>query len=215
MREDSDLKLAEIESSRRSACSSSLPEPPAVRERLVQEIQFFVSYLRQKSEERGQVVYPLLNSPDNRDLLDYVARSSLKEDRDLMSRGSSASGGTCSRPMSAVSSRDGRETPLRLHTPTSEEGRYVVHSNKCARSTLYYMHIHKEAICTVFLCLHHSSQSSYVCSQTSMLSDRVEAINQHVNAFDIDAVVKHLRSVTVCCTLSLHAILDAMLLYSC
>ena len=30
-----------------------------------------------------------------------------------------------------------------------------------------------------------------------MLSDRVEAVNQHVNVFDIDAVVKHLRSVTV------------------
>lgn len=30
-----------------------------------------------------------------------------------------------------------------------------------------------------------------------MLSDRVEAVNQQVNAFDIDAVVKHLRSVTL------------------
>ena len=32
-----------------------------------------------------------------------------------------------------------------------------------------------------------------------MLSDRVEAVNQHVNAFDIDSVVKHLRSVTLHC----------------
>ena len=38
-----------------------------------------------------------------------------------------------------------------------------------------------------------------VCSQVSMLSDRVEAVNQHVNVFDIDAVVKHLRSVTLYC----------------
>ena len=126
VREDSDLKLAEMADSRKSASSSSLPEPPAVRERLVQEIQFFVSYLRQKSEEKGHAVDPLLNSPDSQEILDYVARSSLKGDRDLMSRGSSASGETCSRPMSAVSSRDGRETPLRLHTPTSEEGRYAL-----------------------------------------------------------------------------------------
>ena len=134
VREESDLKLAEVEASRQSASSSSLPEPPEVRERLVQEIQFFVGYLQQKSEEKGQAVDPLLNSPDSREILDYVARSSLKGDRDLMSRGSSTSGGTCSRPMSAVSSRDGRETPLRLHTPTSEEGRYVLHTciNRCA-----------------------------------------------------------------------------------
>ena len=130
VREDSDLKLAEMEASRRPASSSSLPEPPAVRERLIQEIQFFVGYLRQKSEEKGQSMDPLLSLPDNREILDYVDRSSLKGDRDLMSRGSSASGGTCSRPMSAVSSRDGRETPLRLHTPTSEEGRYAVYSSR-------------------------------------------------------------------------------------
>ena len=135
VREDSDLKLAEMEASRQSASSSSLPEPPAVRERLIQEIQFFVGYLQQKSEEKGQAADPLLSSPDNREVLDYVARSSLKGDRDLISRGSSASGGTCSRPVSAVSSRDGRETPLRLHTPTSDEGRYVVHSSRCACSS--------------------------------------------------------------------------------
>ena len=126
IRQDSDLKLAQIEASKQSMGSSSLPEPPALRERLVQEIQFFVGYLRQKSEEKGHSVGPLLNSPDNREILDYVAHSSLKGDRGLTSRGSSASGGTCSRPMSAVSSRDGRETPLRLHTPTSEEGRYSI-----------------------------------------------------------------------------------------
>lgn len=123
VREDSDMKLAEMEASKQSASSCSLPEPPAVRERLIREIQFFVSYLRQKSEEKGQTVDPLLSSPDNREILDYVATSNLKGDRELMSRGSSASGGTCSRPMSAVSSRDGRETPLRLHTPTSDNGR--------------------------------------------------------------------------------------------
>ena len=128
VRQDSDLKLTQVEASKQSESSSILPEPPAVRERLVQEIQFFVSYLRQKSEEKGHVVGPLLNSPDNREILDYVARLNVKGDRELTSRGSSASGGTCSRPMSAVSSRDGRETPLRFHTPTSEDGRY---DNRC------------------------------------------------------------------------------------
>ena len=112
---------------------SSLPEPPAVRERLVQEIQFFMDYLKQKAEERGNSpanvgnprIGRLLDSPENKDVFDYVACSSSKTERGLTSRGSSASGSMCSRPMSAVSSRDGRETPLRLHTPNSasEEGR--------------------------------------------------------------------------------------------
>ena len=123
VREDSDLEVAEIGT---SEMPTSLPEPPAVRERLVQEIQFFVEYLKQRSEEKGQAVGPLVNSPGNREILNYVARSNFKGDRELMSRGSSGSGGTCSRPMSAVSLNDGRETPLRLHTPTSEEGRYVL-----------------------------------------------------------------------------------------
>ena len=129
---DSDSKLAQLEESRRSVSLSSLPEPPAVRERLVQEIQFFVDYLKQKSEERNHSPANLgggrlLNSPENKDVFDYVARSSLKGERDLTSRGSSASGSLCSRPVSAVSSRDGRETPLRLHTPSSNsrEGRYT------------------------------------------------------------------------------------------
>ena len=107
-----------------------------MRERLIQEIQFFVGYLRQKSEERGHSVGRLLTSPDNKDILDYVAQSNLKGERELFSRGSSASAGSmCSRPMSAVSSKDGRETPLRLHTPTSasEDGRY------CNMAT--YMHL--------------------------------------------------------------------------
>ena len=123
VRQDSDVKLADSVASRQSKSSSILPEPPAVRERLVQEIQFFVGYLEQKSKERGNSVGPSLSSPDNKDILDYVARSNLKGERDLISRGSSTSGG--SRPMSAVSSKDGRETPLRLHTPTSasEDGR--------------------------------------------------------------------------------------------
>lgn len=131
MHQDSDSKLAQIEAARHST-SPCLPEPPAMRERLIQEIQFFVGYLRQKSEERGNSVGRLLSSPDNKDILDYVAHSSLKGERESSSRGSSAgAGSTCSRPMSAVSSKDGRETPLRLHTPTSagEDGRY---SNKPA-----------------------------------------------------------------------------------
>lgn len=123
-----------------------------MRERLVQEIQFFVSYLKQKAEEKGHSaaavangVGRLLDSPDNKDVFDYVARSSLKGERDLISRGSSASGSVCSRPMSAVSSRDGRETPLRLHTPNSasEGGRYdvILVTRKYMRQLVYTRHV--------------------------------------------------------------------------
>lgn len=141
MHQDSDSKLAQIEAARHSK-SLCLPEPPAVRERLIQEIQFFVGYLRQKSEERGQRVGHLLTSPDNKDIFDYVAHLSLKGERELFSRGSSMSAGsTCSRPMSAVSSKDGRETPLRLHTPTSvsEDGRY---SKIPAYMYMHHIHIY-------------------------------------------------------------------------
>lgn len=119
--------MAQIEASRRSLTSPSLPEPPAVRERLIQEIQFFVGYLKQKLDDKGDTVGGrLLSSPDNKEIFDYITHnSSSKGERGLISRGSSASGSTCSRPMSAVSSRDGHETPLRVHTPTSasEDGR--------------------------------------------------------------------------------------------
>ena len=35
-------------------------------------------------------------------------------------------GSRCGRPPSAISSRDGRDTPLRRATPTSQDGRYRV-----------------------------------------------------------------------------------------
>ena len=151
MRQDSDSKFAQIETAR-SSMSPCLPEPPAMRERLVQEIQFFVEYIRQKAEERGQSTGHLLTSPDNKDIIDYVARSSLKGERELLSRGSSASAGsTCSRPMSAVSSKDGRETPLRLHTPssTSEDGRCNNRPSCMQCIHTWYMYIHPYIVDTL------------------------------------------------------------------
>ena len=53
-----------------------LPEPPLARERLVQEIQFLVDHLQQQQQRRqmgGRSVSAL--SEENRDILDYVARS--------------------------------------------------------------------------------------------------------------------------------------------
>ena len=56
-----------------------LPEPPAVRERLVQEIQFFVEYLQQQQQRQWQggsgVAVSALAEENSRAILDYVARS--------------------------------------------------------------------------------------------------------------------------------------------
>ena len=55
-----------------------LPEPPAVRERLVQEIQFFVEYLQQQQRQRqggSGVAVSTLAEENSRAILDYVART--------------------------------------------------------------------------------------------------------------------------------------------
>ena len=89
----------------------------------------------------------------------------------------SRSSGGGSRPMSVVSSRDGRETPLR-YTPSSEEGR----SETVAAYSLIFLPLH---VASPLLPISLPSP----CSQSSVLSEHMET----VSAMDIDAVVKHLR----------------------
>ena len=76
----------------------------------------------------------------------------------------------CGRPQSAVSSSDGRDTPLRRATPSSQDGRY-----KIIATTLKDI-----AVC------HHYSQSS-------VLSSGSGSIVENVSLTDIDSTVQHLR----------------------
>ena len=39
-----------------ASANPRLPEPPALRERLIQEVRFFVEHLRQKSVESGRLI---------------------------------------------------------------------------------------------------------------------------------------------------------------
>lgn len=95
-----------------------LAEPPELRQRLVQEIIFFVEHLKKQSKQS------LIKQDENRDILSYVESESVRSGRcDSSDSGSSVSVGI--RPLSSVSSQDGRETPLRPLTPASQSGRFV------------------------------------------------------------------------------------------
>nr|XP_006825597.1 PREDICTED: coiled-coil domain-containing protein 24-like [Saccoglossus kowalevskii] len=89
--------------------SNPLPEPPRVRESLVNHIRLLLGSLKDKRDggrDSGVVL-----ADCNIDVLDYVLH-------DTTSSGSSASS-TPKRPSTAASVRDGRETPLRI-TPCSD-----------------------------------------------------------------------------------------------
>lgn len=95
-----------------------LAEPPELRQRLVQEITFFVEHLKKQSKQS------FITQDKNRDILNYVENESVRSGRcDSSDSGSCVSVGT--RPLSAVSSQDDRETPLRPLTPGSQSGRFV------------------------------------------------------------------------------------------
>lgn len=103
VREETDSELL------RASVPGSLPEPPAVRERLLQEVLFFVDYLQQKGAGLEVSSGSGLTSHDCA-VISYISRNK------------SASGRrSVERPRSAVTSLDGCDTPLR-HTPSSEEG---------------------------------------------------------------------------------------------
>ena len=108
VREDTDVTLSR---------PSRLPEPPHVRERLVKEIKFFVDSLQKRS---GALPSTITSSR----VVEYVnlsSTSSVPEQGRGESSVSRRSGG--SRPDSAVSSWDGRDTPLRSGSSSGRQGR--------------------------------------------------------------------------------------------
>nr|XP_054764779.1 coiled-coil domain-containing protein 24-like [Lytechinus pictus] len=86
-----------------------LPEPPGMRENLKTHIRMLLECVREKAKEEGRDVDGVL-SRHNSDILDYV--------NDELPRNTSPGLGF-QRPGSSRSSRDGRETPMRM-TPSSD-----------------------------------------------------------------------------------------------
>ena len=86
-----------IISSGRTPLHSFLAEPPHTRERLIQEIQFFISHLQRK-EATNSISFISKVDPKHFHVVDYLAN---------------VGGVGRDRPQSAVSARDGRETPRR------------------------------------------------------------------------------------------------------
>ena len=134
MRED--LNTSSPSQSLSSHCEYRLAEPPEVRQRLIKEILFFIEHLEQKSAERQQ--HSLINQDKNREILQYVEATTRHNERGNSGHSSrcGSDGGSCvsvgsgrwssgSRPKSALSSQDGRETPLRTLTPGTADGRYM------------------------------------------------------------------------------------------
>ncbi|XP_072046071.1 coiled-coil domain-containing protein 24-like [Amphiura filiformis] len=87
-----------------------LPEPPLVRESLCSHIRLLLESLREKAKEEGRDSGISL-SKHNSDVIDYAIE-------DSGSRGCSP-GVNNKRPGTAMSGRDGRETPMRM-TPCSD-----------------------------------------------------------------------------------------------
>lgn len=110
MREDADDVISTRET---PLISSHLAEPPHVRERLILEIKFFVSYLGKKAN--GSLNITSANDRDHAHLIDYV--TCVDEPKLGMGRKS--------RPRSSISSKHGRETPLRSSPSGGANGRCV------------------------------------------------------------------------------------------
>lgn len=88
-----------------------LPEPPGQRDRLIQEIQFFVENVKEKAKNNGMNPEKVLRTKYNMDVIDYALDSSRPGTG--MGRPSSA------RPTSAFS-REGRDTPM-ITSPTGSD----------------------------------------------------------------------------------------------
>ncbi|KAK2186366.1 hypothetical protein NP493_203g03005 [Ridgeia piscesae] len=85
-----------------------LPEPPAMRDRLKEEIKFFVETLQERADENGRDFEKILSN-HNTDTIDYA-----------LNQRRPGSSGYNSRPSTSQSSHDGRETPLIRMTPMSD-----------------------------------------------------------------------------------------------
>ncbi|XP_067928818.1 coiled-coil domain-containing protein 24-like isoform X2 [Watersipora subatra] len=100
--------------------SKRLPEPPGIRDRLIQEIKFFVENVREKAQEQGRDETTSLQNY-NENVINYAVKE--------------ASGLTpepFSRPQSILG-RDGRDTPsCRQVSPSSDR----VSTSTCTFSTL-------------------------------------------------------------------------------
>lgn len=85
---------------------SQLPEPPGLRDRLVQEIQFFVDSVKEKAKHQGVNADKIL-SRHNSDILDYALDTQRPDS---------------ARPSSRLTARgnDGRETPM-ICSPTCSD----------------------------------------------------------------------------------------------
>lgn len=99
MKEDTDGKMS------MAVNSSHLAEPPYVRERLIQEIKFFISHLRSRTSGSG---LSAVSGSDKPHLLQYVTFGA--DEAEMKGAGpiSGRSSGGGSRPHSTISSRDGR-----------------------------------------------------------------------------------------------------------
>ncbi|KAJ7383859.1 Coiled-coil domain-containing protein 24 [Desmophyllum pertusum] len=87
-----------------------LPEPPMIRENLKKEVKMFVEMLHQRAREEGRNTASVLSQEES-SIVEYVFDNTA-------ARPSSSS----SRPSTAHSSRDGRQTPMRA-TPSSDGSR--------------------------------------------------------------------------------------------
>jgi len=90
--------------------STRLPEPPGMRDRLVQEIRFFIENVKEKAQEQGSDDSGVLNRY-NQNIISYATNGE--------SRASSIDP-LMMRPQSVIG-RDGKETPsLRYGSPASD-----------------------------------------------------------------------------------------------
>ncbi len=118
MREDSNTTLKH---------PAKLAEPPYIREALIKEIKFFLDSLHKRSETLpptlGKVVDYVNLSSTIKTEGDYCDGEVLSGNRLDKSSASKRYGGGGSRPDSAVSSWDGRETPVRCGSSSGRQSR--------------------------------------------------------------------------------------------
>lgn len=95
--------------------NGALPEPPGVRERLKQEISFFLQSMRSKAEDEGR-------DPDKAiaNYKSHVVNYALNESPHPPRPVTRCSSGELTRPATALN-RDGRETPAFRCTPNSDK----------------------------------------------------------------------------------------------
>lgn len=84
-----------------------LPEPPGLRDRLIQEINFFVENIREKAKNNGVNPERLLEAKHNAEIIDYAMDTA-------------RSGSRCRSRPGTARSRDGSETPM-IMTPTGSD----------------------------------------------------------------------------------------------